>query len=208
VVDRSSQIDILVVDDSEDFLAVVCDWIEAQPQLRVVGTARNGGEALEALAHSCPDLVLMDAFMPVLDGFETTRRIRSAGLTPLVVMLSVHEGSVIEHEAWAAGADGFVPKADFAGRLPRLIRTLTSGESDRPGGRADGRRKQDEGSRPVEGPGHKPSPTEKGQVRRSTDEPARRPSVLHRLFGRIRRIGDARRPGVVPARSLTEGGIG
>ena len=122
--DRSESLNVLIVDDSEDFLAVACSWIDTQPSLDLMGTARNGVEAVEAVGRLHPDLVLMDAFMPLLDGFEATRRVKSAPHAPWVVLVSVHEGVAMEHEAWAAGADGFVPKADLATRMPALLRAL------------------------------------------------------------------------------------
>lgn len=115
---------VLLVDDSEDFLAAASRWIAGRTTLRLAGTARNGAEALDWLARSEASLVLMDCFMPVLDGFEATRRIKSAEGAPWVVLFSVHEGSAMEQEAWAAGADAFVAKSDFASRLPDLLRGL------------------------------------------------------------------------------------
>lgn len=117
---------MLLVDDSDEFLAAASRWIAARTTLRLAGTARNGAEALDWLAGSPAALVLMDCFMPVLDGFETTRRIKSSEGAPWVVLLSVHEGSAMEQEAWAAGADAFLAKSDFASRLPELVRGLVA----------------------------------------------------------------------------------
>jgi CheY-like chemotaxis protein len=117
---------VLLVDDSEEFLTAASKWIAARTTLRFAGTARNGAEALDWLSRSAASLVLMDCFMPVLDGFETTRRIKSSEGAPCVVLLSVHEGSAMEQEAWAAGADGFLAKSDFASRLPDLVRGLSA----------------------------------------------------------------------------------
>lgn len=121
---RQERWKVLIVDDSEDFLAVACSWIATQPSFDLVGTACNGAEAVGAVARLRPELIVMDAFMPVVDGFEATRRIKSQPEAPWVVVVSVHEGVAMEHEAWAAGADGFVPKADLATRMPALLRTL------------------------------------------------------------------------------------
>lgn len=117
---------VLLVDDSEEFLTAASRWIAARTTLRLAGTARNGAEALDWLARSRASLVLMDCFMPVLDGFETTRRIKSSEGAPWVVLFSVHEGSAMEQEAWAAGADAFLAKSDFASRLPDLVRGLVA----------------------------------------------------------------------------------
>ena len=123
---------VLVVDDSEEYLAVVCSWIESQPGLTLVGTARNGAEALEAVFRLAPDLVIIDSFMPVMDGFAATREIKTRPSAPAVVMVSVHDGSGIEHEAWAAGADAFVVKANLAVQLPSVLQGLGRGEPTSP----------------------------------------------------------------------------
>ena len=118
---------VLIVDDSRDFLDAVSDWIERQPGMEVVGTAANGADALDATESSRPDLVLMDAFMPFVDGFEATRRLKAVAGAPWVVILSVHHGAAIEREAWAAGADAFLPKGELSDHLPALVERLTSG---------------------------------------------------------------------------------
>ena len=118
-------ISVLVVDDSQDFLAAACAWISAQPNLVLLGTATNGADAVDASTRFRPDLVLIDAFMPVLDGFEATRRMKLSPDAPVVLLLSVHTGSAMEREARAAGADAFVPKSEFASGVTEAVRHLT-----------------------------------------------------------------------------------
>ena len=115
---------VLLVDDSQEFLHAASAWISTQSSMRLAGTARDGEQALAWLQRSEASLVLIDCFMPVLDGFETTRRIKSREEPPMVIMLSVHEGSAMEQEAWASGADGFLAKADLDRRLPELVRGM------------------------------------------------------------------------------------
>jgi CheY-like chemotaxis protein len=207
VADPSKEISVLVVDDSEEFLTAVCAWIESDGNLQLIGTARNGAEALDELGRSTPDLVLMDAFMPVLDGFEATRRIKAEADAPLVVMLSVHEGSTVENEAWAAGADGYVSKAEFAKLLPGLISALLAGDTDRSDGRPGGRPRPRVDDTSTPGVDTQPPTNPDGPVEQRTTE---RPGRLHVLFRGIKarfiNVGSARRPGVVLATSLTEGG--
>ena len=129
MIDGRGRVSVLVVDDSEEFLAAACSWIESQPLLSLVGTARNGAEGRDAVARLSPDLVVMDAFMPVMDGFAATRAIKKQRVAPWVVMVSVHEGTTMEQEAWAAGADAFVVKSSLADRMPATIRSLRRGET-------------------------------------------------------------------------------
>ena len=115
---------ILVVDDSEEFLAAASAWIESDRSLRLVGTACDGEEAIAAAASTSPDLVLMDAFMPRMDGFEATRSLKSRPDAPLVIILSLSDGAEMEREARRAGADGFLAKFHFEARLVGLLHDL------------------------------------------------------------------------------------
>lgn len=117
-------VQVLVVDDSEEFLLGACAWVDAQPGLCLAGTARSGAEALVAVEALNPDVVLMDVAMPGMDGLEATRRIKSVADAPLVVMLTFHASQVARQEAWAAGADGFVSKSEVHDELRRVIDRL------------------------------------------------------------------------------------
>ena len=128
---QSTPSTILVADDSPHFLAAALAWIDTRPELRLAGTARDGHEAVEAVAQLSPDIVLLDAFMPVMDGFEAAARIKRSASAPLVVILSAHDGATMELTAKASGADAFLPKSDLAFRLPALLRALLSGTESR-----------------------------------------------------------------------------
>ena len=119
---------VLVVDDSGEFRKVLCVWIASQPGLELAGEAENGREALAELERKRPDIVLMDAVMPEMDGFEATRRIKSAPDPPPVVILSICNTGATRLAAEGAGADGFVAKSELMAQLPRLLETLTGPE--------------------------------------------------------------------------------
>ncbi len=65
---------VMIADDSEDIRGLLRYWLEKR-QCRVV-EAVNGQEAVDLTRGECPDLILMDLLMPVLDGMDATRRIR------------------------------------------------------------------------------------------------------------------------------------
>jgi DNA-binding NarL/FixJ family response regulator len=123
-----SQIRVLLVDDSDDFLDVVSEWLTADPGIEIVGKAHTGSEAVTRVEELKPDVVLMDVTMPGMNGFEATRSIKSKPGAPQVVLLAFHDSETARHAAWAAGADDLMAKADVTDGLLGLIRDLVSGQ--------------------------------------------------------------------------------
>jgi len=84
-----SRVKVLVVDDSAMMRRVISSILRAHPAIEVVGTARNGLQALEMIAGLRPDVVTLDLEMPVMNGIETLDRIMSGHPTPVVVISSL-----------------------------------------------------------------------------------------------------------------------
>ncbi|GAM10260.1 chemotaxis response regulator protein-glutamate methylesterase [Geobacter sp. OR-1] len=105
-------IKVLVVDDSPVVREFVTNILNSTPDIRVIGTAANGEEAIEAVRDNKPDVVTMDVHMPKMDGFEATRIIMETVPVPIVIV----SGSVDPREvsmtfrAVEAGAVAFVAK--------------------------------------------------------------------------------------------------
>ena len=77
---------VLVVDDSAVVREVLQSLLESDPEIKVIGFAGNGAEAVELTATLRPDLVTMDLMMPGMDGMEATNRIMARHPTPVLFL--------------------------------------------------------------------------------------------------------------------------
>lgn len=123
---------ILIVEDSPTLRMLLKLVLESDPDIQVVGTAVNGEEGVRMALALKPDLITMDIRMPVMDGFEATRRIMEQRPTPIVVISSNVERSdmMITFNAIKAGALEVLDKAAGLGQADggaaraRLITTV------------------------------------------------------------------------------------
>ena len=123
---------VFLVDDQELVRAGFRMLIDAQPDLEVVGEAGDGRAALEALAVTRADVVLMDVRMPRMDGVEATRRLLAAppaGTTPKVIVLTTFDLDEYVFAAIRAGASGFLLKDSRPEELLGAVRTVLSGDA-------------------------------------------------------------------------------
>ena len=125
----SERIAVFLVEDhafTRDGLRVA---INRQDDLRVVGEARSGEEALEVLAGRDADVVVMDIGLPGIDGIEATRRVKEAHPGMRVVMLTAHHLSTEILAAFASGADAFCLKDSDPSSLLLAIRAAGLGST-------------------------------------------------------------------------------
>jgi DNA-binding NarL/FixJ family response regulator len=120
---------VLVVDDQALVRAGFVKLLEPEPDLRVVGQAGDGSEAVEAAARTRPDVILMDIRMPRLDGIEATRRIRAGSRAARVLVLTTYDLDEYVFDALKAGASGFLLKDAPADQLVAGIRVIAAGDA-------------------------------------------------------------------------------
>lgn len=120
----------LIADESKAFSKVLRHWIDNRPELTWIGTVATGTEAVAAVERLAPDLVLLDAVLPGLDGFRVVREIRSRPRPPFAVIVTFQAGENARRAAFDAGSSGFLAKDEFAPGmdllLPELLDRLAS----------------------------------------------------------------------------------
>jgi len=115
---------VLVVDDSVVVRRMLARIIEQDPELRLVGTARNGKVALRRLGGEPVDLMLLDVEMPEMDGLEVLREVRRQHPEVQVLMLSNHtrRGTATAIDALTLGAVDYVPKPQASDEAEAFLR--------------------------------------------------------------------------------------
>ena len=108
---KPAAIKILIVDDSAFMRKVIADILSEDPMLEVVGRARNGAEAMEALRTLSPDVITLDIEMPGKSGIEVLKEIMDFKPVPVVMVSSLtREGANVTMQALDLGAVDFVTK--------------------------------------------------------------------------------------------------
>ena len=113
---------ILVVEDQDDNRQIIRDMLAATDY--EIMEAVNGEEALAAVAKERPDLILMDIQMPILDGYEATRRIKADPALRAIPIIAITSYALSgdEQKARAAGCNDYVPKPYSPRQLLAKIR--------------------------------------------------------------------------------------
>lgn len=122
-------ISVLIADDHPVVRQGLASFLELQPEIELVGQATDGREAVEKALELMPDVVLMDLAMPVLDGIEAIRRIRSACPSTKVIALTSFSDESRLFAAVKAGAAGYLLKDTDPGDIVKGIRMVSTGEA-------------------------------------------------------------------------------
>ncbi|SFN67870.1 response regulator [Mycetocola miduiensis] len=121
---------VLLADDHEMVRAGFRIILGSQPDLKVVGEAATGAEALARAAELEPDVICMDVQMPDMDGLEATRRIvADKSNTSAVLILTTFDRDDYLFEALRAGASGFLLKNSTPEQLIDAVRVVAAGDA-------------------------------------------------------------------------------
>ena len=107
----SQKIKLMLADDHRSALEAYSRVLEAEPNFDVIGLALNGEELLKLIGVNVPDIVLLDIDMPVLNGFETLKRINTEYPGIKTIMLSTHSEKLYISHFLLNGARAYLPKA-------------------------------------------------------------------------------------------------
>ncbi|QZY57296.1 chemotaxis-specific protein-glutamate methyltransferase CheB [Crassaminicella profunda] len=129
-------IKVLVVDDSPTIQELIKHILNADKDINVIGVANNGEEAIKFIEKNKPDIITMDISMPVMDGFEATRRIMETNPIPIIVITGLFNSKEIDRtfQAIEAGAVSVIQKpegiyhADFdkvSGNIVEMVKLMS-----------------------------------------------------------------------------------
>jgi DNA-binding NarL/FixJ family response regulator len=122
-----TDIRVLIVDDVERVRQDLCTFLTLTGHIKIVGEARDGLEAIRLVQTLCPQVVLMDLEMPIMDGYEATRQIKEIKPTCRVIALTIHAGESERQKAFQAGADDFIAKG---APVDMLLQTIWAAATD------------------------------------------------------------------------------
>src|SRR5215469_17289890 len=115
---QESPLRILVVDDFAEWRVRVRSMLQARPEWKVIGEACDGLEAVQRTTELCPDIVLLDIGMPILDGVEAAKRIRQDSPSSRIIFVTQEDDEEIRIAALATGAEEYLVKTNATSELP------------------------------------------------------------------------------------------
>lgn len=123
---------IMLVDDHASTREAMAHFLNRQPDLMVAGEAGSGEDCLQNLEQINPNLVVMDILLPVMNGIETTKKLKQSHPDLPVMVLSNYTGRTLIKAVREAGASGYLGKDRAYEALIPAIRKIRGGESSFP----------------------------------------------------------------------------
>ena len=125
----NAPINVLLADDQPLLRMGFRLILEGEEDLRIVGEASDGADAVRQVRELNPDVVLMDVRMPVLDGIEATRAITAAGSCARIIILTTFDVDEYAFAGLQAGASAFLLKDVAPSELISAVRVVASGDA-------------------------------------------------------------------------------
>jgi DNA-binding NarL/FixJ family response regulator len=125
----TKMITVLLVDDHGLVRRGFRRMLEDEPDMKVVGEAGDGEEAVRLAAELKPQVIVMDCALPSMNGLDATRRILKSQPETAILMLSMHSESTWVRQAIEAGAKGYVLKNAMNLELGPAVRRVAAGET-------------------------------------------------------------------------------
>ena len=119
---------ILIADDHAIVRTGLRTLLQSEPSFELVGEAAGGLEAIDMVADSSPDILLLDVSMPDMDGVSVTKRLKEDFPNLKVLILTIHDDEALVREAIKAGASGYILKAAAERELVSAIDVLMRGD--------------------------------------------------------------------------------
>lgn len=123
----SSRLRILIADDHPIFRRGLCDVIETDARLDLVGQAAHGDEALQLVEQLQPEIAILDVNMPKRTGLQAARQLRERQAGVKVILLTMHEDETLLNEALDLGIHAYVLKDNAAEDLITAIHAVAEG---------------------------------------------------------------------------------
>lgn len=123
----SATIRVVLADDHVFVRDGIKSLLENEANIEVVGEAIDGADALEVVADSKPDLLIVDIRMPNLTGIEVVEKLRSDNNDVKIIMLSMHESEEYVLKSIKAGADGYLLKGSSKEEFLKALHTVAAG---------------------------------------------------------------------------------
>ena len=125
----TNEITLVLADDHAVVRSGTRELLEQQPDLKILGEASNGEQAVKMAQEFKPDVIVMDVRMPKMTGIEATRKIKSDYPDVKVLVLTAHDDDEYVFALLQAGANGYLLKTAEIDELVKAIRTVASGQS-------------------------------------------------------------------------------
>lgn len=119
---------VIIADDHPAMRQTICQLLTGAALITVVGEAATGQQALQMVNELQPDVAILDAVMPNIDGIHAANRVHSSGSSTRVLVISVHESYPLALFAMRQGAKGYVPKSMLYEELVTAIEIIHGGK--------------------------------------------------------------------------------